>query len=373
MLLTNVSLGGKSGMQISIQGNLIHSISDSAVDFSAAVVDCKGYTIVPGYIDLQLYGGGTYVFDNELTTASLERISRQHLMYGTTSFLITLPSTSIKHIKVAVDIVKAAMEEGNTGVIGLHLEGPFLHPARLGAHNIEHLRKPDIDLVKDLVQLGQGVVKMWTIAPELFSSELLEFLGSQELLISAGHSNASYEEALGAFKKGVRCCTHLFNAMAPLGSREPGLVGACLGYDHVWATVIADGKHISFETLHLALKLKPEKLILISDATFLDVERQQMNIGGIEVRKRGREFYTVDGRLAGSSIALHEAVKNMVTHLNVPLEIAVDMATSRPALLINRSDLGSIAPGKKANLLLLDADLSIKGIMQNGAWELAPI
>lgn len=336
---------------------------------SKEVYDCKGHYLFPGFFDLQLYGAAGYIFDSEPTMECLERISEEHERYGTTAFLITLPSTSLEKVEKAITVVREALRKGHTNVKGLHLEGPFLNPEKRGAHNLKYIQKPDNELLDRIMAHGKGVVKMMTIAPEMWSEGLLKRLETYDVKISLGHSNATYGLVKRAFELGIDCCTHLYNAMSPMESRAAGMVGACLGHEEVWATLVVDGKHVCYETLALTLKLKPSKLILISDATFLNVQESTTSIGGIEVYKVDGAFYTQDGKLAGSAIALSHAVENCIKELNVPLEIAVDMASARPASLLAMESQGVLRIGQKADLILLDPFGAIKAVMVAGVWK----
>lgn len=332
-------------------------------------VDCKGLYLFPGLFDIQLYGAAGYIFENETTMECLEQISKVHEHYGTTSFLITLPSTSIEKIEKAVAVVREALQRGHTNVRGLHLEGPFLNPDKRGAHNLQYIQAPDIDAIDRIMTIGKGVVKMMTIAPELWSDALLQRLKMYDVKISLGHSNATYAEAQRAFALGIDCCTHLYNAMSPMESRAAGVVGACLSHEQVWATLVVDGKHVCYETLALTLKLKPSRMILISDATFLEVHDSVTSIGGVKVFKSDNAFYTQEGRLAGSSIALAHAVENCVRELNVPIKIAVDMASAQPAHLLGMETVGRLWAGHSADLILLDSDATLKAVMVRGVWK----
>jgi N-acetylglucosamine-6-phosphate deacetylase len=345
----------------------IASISTDIFSLDEEIFDCKNYYMAPGLVDLQTFGAAGIIFENELSLSSLRTIGLHHLHRGTTSFLITLPCTSLENIFKAIEIVKAGMQENLPGLIGLHLEGPFISPMKRGVHNPSFILSPTREIIEKIIDLGHGIVKMITIAPEIFSEELLQLMLSSDMLIAAGHSNATFREAQLFFDKGIHCGTHLYNAMSQCGSREAGLVGAILENDKVWSTIVVDGKHICYETLKITFRLKKDKLILISDVAFLDIKEDKTSIGGIEVIRKDGAFYTHDGRLAGSSIAVLDAVKNVHFQLNEPLSMAIAMGTLRPAELINIK-AGKIEEGSKADLIFLDEALQLKGIISEGKW-----
>ena len=356
-----------SNDNIIIGNNEIISIGNFILNKDDQVFDCKNYYLIPGFVDLQTYGAGGIIFESDLTVEALANIGLQHLHHGTTSFLITIPTTSLENIFKAIEVVRDAMTRNVTGLIGLHLEGPFINPDKKGAHNSKHLLEPSKEIIEKIIEKGAGIIKMMTIAPELFSADLLDQLLASEILISAGHSNANYADSKLFFDQGITCSTHLFNAMSQLESRAAGLTGAVLLNEKVWSTIVVDGKHVCYETLNIAFKLKQQKLILISDSTFLDVQDAIVSIGGIDVYKNGNEFYTIDGRLAGSSISLLDAIRNTYKHLNTSLSNAIEMATGRPARLI-QATFGRICIGAKANMILIDEEVNLKGVIYEGEW-----
>ncbi len=372
MVLINFSVPSEEltiPWQLEIKEEYIHYYSGERPIADPDIIDCKGYTLVPGFIDLQLYGGGGFIFENNISENSLQRIHTTHLLYGTTGFLITLPTTSLEKILQAIHVVKKVMAQKSTGVLGLHLEGPFINSLRKGAHNPDQIRKPEWSELKEIVHQGKGIVKMITIAPELFSDEQLDFLLQQkDILVSAGHSNATFRQAQHFFSKGIQCCTHLYNAMSPFESRSTGLVGAALLEENIMSSIVADGHHVAFDTLRLTWKIKHGRLFLISDATFLDETLDTVNLSGVTVHREGDNFYTEDQRLAGSSISLHTAFVNSIKSLNIPIEEALRMVTRLPSSLIKESGTGEIKEGMYANLLLLDKHFAIKGILFQGRW-----
>ena len=330
------------------------------------LVDKEVDWALPGLIDLQLNGGGGAFFANNISASGIETIHRTHLKYGTTSYLITLTTTSLENIYQAIEVVRQYMNTGLPGCLGMHLEGPYIHPMKKGAHAGQWIRAPKYDELKQLVKLGRDVVKIFTIAPELFDQESLALLKDSGWVISAGHSMATHEEANRFFMQGVHKVTHLYNAMSPLESRAPGLVGATLSHPNVWASIIADGKHVHYESIDLAYRLKPKRLFLISDASFKDEPGVEKYFGDTKVVFKDGFYYTEKGNLAGASLDMWEAIQNISTNTSVPLETAIDMATLRPAKVLGSTGVGVIKVGAQADFLFLDNARQVSGVMLRG-------
>lgn len=371
MLLTNFRIPGSQRKP----GDLYLTISeDKITDLSiypplnepAVTIDCEGCYLSPGLVDLQLYGAEGKVFGDSFSVADFMTIDQAHLRHGTTRYLMTLYSTTIENIYKAIDITKEILEKQTTGCVGLHLEGPYLNLVKAGGHQAEFLKSPTIDEIRSILDYGKGVIKMWTIAPELFDEETLAFLLQSGITISAGHSNATATEAKKIFKKGIRMTTHLYNAMSGMHHRTPGLVGATLVDDRINTSIIADGHHVDFDMLKLAWQQKKNKLILISDATFLNVNSSEVQLQNQNIHQKDGAFYNQNNQLVGSAISLLEAVQNLVRYLQIPIPEAIDMASRRPADLLRAWDYGQLAKGKTADILLLDKKLEIIKIIRGG-------
>ena len=349
---------------LEIEGNRIVQIITHADP--QVVVDKKVDWVLPGLIDLQLNGGGGAFFSNQIHASGIETIHRTHLKYGTTRYLITLTTTSLENIYRGIEVVRHYMENGLPGCLGMHLEGPYINPVKKGAHAGQWIRPPKFDELKTLITLGKDVIKMITIAPELFDEESLALLKDSGWVISAGHSMATNEEANQFFAKGVHKVTHLYNAMSPLESRAPGLVGATLSHSNVWASIIADGKHVHYQSIDLAYRLKPKRLFLISDASFKDEPGIEKYFGDTKVIYKDGFYYTETGRLAGASLDMWEAVQNISEHTSISIETAIEMASIRPAKVLGIHDLGVLKVGACADLLFLDSTQQVSGVMLNG-------
>jgi len=342
------------GKSINIKDGRIISIEDSE---SGNAADSF---VIPGFIDLQIYGAGGRLFSAEPTVESLIIMEDDLLKKGTTGFLACIATNTAQ---VFNECIKAAKEHrvSAKNFSGLHLEGPFLNPKRLGAHVPEFVRKATLEEVKKLLDFGDGVIKMITIAPECQEDDVIQYLLDNDVVVSLGHSNATFEEATSAYNKGIQTTTHLFNAMSPVHHREPGIPTAVFNHDKAMASIIVDGKHLDYEVVKFAKKLLKERLFLITDAV------TECSTGPYQHIKDGDKFIMPDGTLSGSSLTMLQAVKNCVSHCEIELLEALKMATIYPAKLIGRDTvIGRINNGFEANLLLVDEDLNLKKVFFKG-------
>lgn len=340
------------------------------------VVDLQGDYLVPGFVDLQLYGGAETFLNESPTADTVRHILDTHRSAGTTSVVPTLYSTSHDVILRAIEAVREVQAEEPFGVLGLHVEGPYINPVKRGAHSANYVRQPDEDELDELFDKGEGVIKIITIATEVFDEMQLLHIQTYKpegCLLSLGHSNATYEEATSAFTAGIPLATHLFNAMRGFESREPGVVGAVFDHPTVRASLIADSFHCDPVAIRVAHKQLGDRLFLISDATFASPgnpagPRASLDFEDFIIRyeqvEPGLGRYTnQEGKLAGSSITLLDAVKVCVEKARLPLMDVLRMASTTPAEIIGMGhQLGKIAPGYMANLVQIDANLGIKGV-----------
>ncbi len=315
---------------------------------------------VPGFIDLQIYGSGGRLFSADPTIESLTIMEDDLLKKGTTGFLACLATNTPEVFSACIKTVKAHRASAKN-CLGLHLEGPFLNPKRLGAHVPAFVRKASLDEIKHLLDFGDGVIKMMTIAPELQDDEVIQYLLDNGVVVSLGHSNATFDEATAAYNKGVQTTTHLFNAMSPIHHREPGIPTAVFNHNKAMASIIADGQHVDFEVVKFAQKLLKERLFLITDAVTACATGPYQHV------QKGNKYVMPDGTLSGSSLTMLEAVKNCVSHCDMDLNDALKMATRYPAKLIGIEHLtGVIEVGNKADLLVLDRNLELKEVIFKG-------
>lgn len=320
-------------------------------------IDVHKNIICPGLIDLQIYGTGNDLFSAELSIDSLSRIEDGLLRQGCTSFMLTLATNSAAVFKEAIDVFQQAPRKT---ALGLHLEGPFLNVAKKGAHPAEHMRIPSIENIESLLSEDRGAVKMMTVAPELIDRAAIDLLRRRGVLPSAGHSAASFEEAMLGFSYGIPAVTHLWNAMSGLHHRDTGLPGATFRHDGVMASIIADGVHVDYEALKVSKQLLGDRLFLITDAVAACDKDIYQHV-------RHENHYTMpDGTLSGSALTLLQAVHNCVEHADIALDEALRMATSYPAQLLGRTDIGNLNTGSLANVLVFNADFVLQQVYLEG-------
>ncbi|WP_339638201.1 N-acetylglucosamine-6-phosphate deacetylase [uncultured Sulfitobacter sp.] len=314
--------------------------------------------LCPGFVDLQVNGGGGVMFNDSPDVATLRRMAKAHRSTGVAALLPTLITDTPDKTEAAIEAVVAAIAEGVPGIIGLHLEGPHLALSRKGAHDgalIRPMEAADLALILRAAVLLPNL--MVTVAPENTSAAQIAAMAEAGVIVSLGHSDANYETSMAAFDAGARCVTHLFNAMSQMGNRTPGLVGAALARDGVHAGLIADGIHVHPATMRSALAAKEEGIFLVSDA----MATAGSDIAGFTLN--GREVYRADGRLtladgtlAGAHLALGHAVRTLTHAVGEPLETALARAISGPlALLRDDMGLGRIESAGQA-LLLFDPE-----------------
>jgi len=340
-----------------ISGGRIKGFADpSALPPDVMTIDCKGFLVAPGHIDLQIAGGGGYLFSANTSPEALEAISAAILNSGTTGFLLALPTNTHEVISSAFKTIR---ENPHPALMGLHLEGPYISYTKRGAHVKELIRRPTASELTTLLKEADGVIKMMTVAPEVCTPEIINILRDHGVTVAAGHSNATFREATDGFIWGIEAATHLFNAMSPMHHRDPGLPGAVFSSDKACASIIADGIHVDFTVLAMAKKIMKERLFLISDAV-------EENDHGAYQHVRQYDRYTLpDGTLSGSRLTLHTAVTNCVTHAGISAEEALRMASFYPAQLIKATDRGLISSGARADLIVMNNDLELKGIFIN--------
>ena len=321
------------------------------------IIDAKGHFVSAGFIDLHIHGsGGADVMD--ATPEALETLSVTLLQTGTTSFLATTMTMSSEAIESALkNISQYASSVTGSQILGVHLEGPFINPLKHGAQDKQFIQKPNMELIREYISL----IKMITIASEVDQSEVFIKQLQKEyphIILSIGHSNASYEETQKSFRWGVSHATHLFNAMNPYHHREPGIVGAVFDSD-ITCDVIADLVHTHPHMLELVYKMKKEKLILITDAMRAGCMKcGTYDLGGRTVEVSDGEALLEDGTLAGSVLKMNEAMANMLQHTSMSRTEIVASATKRPAQKLGLKK-GELKKGYDADIVIFDEDFSI--------------
>jgi N-acetylglucosamine-6-phosphate deacetylase len=317
--------------------------------------------LAPGFNDIQVNGGGGVLFNADLTPQGIAAIGKAHRRFGTTGFLPTLITGRPELTAAAIAAVDAALDQGVPGLLGIHLEGPFLNPERRGAHDGSLMRAMTAADVKAVASLAKGKTLM-TLAPEKVGAGEIAALAAAGVILSIGHSAATYAQIRAARAAGVSGFTHIFNAMPPLYGREPGPVGAAMDDPEAWCSVIADLEHVAEPNLRIVFAARGwERTILISDAmptVGSDIDR--FEIDGRVIVKRGARLTTEDDVLAGCHLDMATAVRNSVNRVGLPVEAALHMAARAPAEFLGLGgELGQIQPGYRANLVLLDDDLQV--------------
>jgi N-acetylglucosamine-6-phosphate deacetylase len=348
---------------ILISEGKIRSTDAENIPESYKTFDAQGALISPGFLDLQIYGFGGNLFSAYPIAETLKQMDHYLISKGTTGFLACLATNSLDVFYKAIDAAKLYRSEA-AGFLGLHLEGPYLNAKRRGAHITEFIKKATLDEVKQLIEYADGTVKMITIAAELQDDDVIQYLLDQNIVISLGHSDASFEEATAAYNKGIATTTHLFNAMPSIHHRAPNLPVALFSHPTAMSSIIADGLHVNFEVVKMAQKLLKDRLFLITDAV------TACEIGPYQHRLSGDKFVMADGTLSGSNITLLQAVQNCVRHCDVKLSEAINMASKYPARLMGLEDVGEIAVGKKADLLVLSSELALEQVFVDGVEQL---
>jgi len=363
--LTNARVMLPSGLRddvcVVIDGAQIRAVSSSP-PAEARIVDCGGRLLLPGLIDVQVNGGGGRLFNDDPSVETIAAIAAAHRRFGTSGLLPTLISDDLSVVEAGIAAVDAAIEAGVPGVLGIHIEGPFLSPARHGIHLKSKLRPLEDDMI-DLLASGRRGRTLVTLAPERASPAQIARLVAAGVIVSAGHSDADYETVRAAIDAGLTGFTHLFNAMSQLANRAPGMVGAALEDDATYAGLIVDGLHLHPATLRVAVRAKgAEHLMLVTDAMpSVGADRDDFMLQGRPIRREGDMLKSADGVLAGSTLTMARAVANMIAEGRVTLRQAVAMASATPAAFLGLADTrGAIAAGFAADLVLVDDDFTVR-------------
>ncbi|MDB5672155.1 MAG: nagA [Alphaproteobacteria bacterium] len=350
------------GRVLLVEDGLIADII-SAGDIPAgySVHDLEGDLLAPGFVDTQVNGGGGVLFNETPTVEAIAAIGAAHRRFGTTGFLPTLISDDLYVMAEAVAAVEQAIASGVPGVLGIHIEGPFLSPERRGIHDADKIRALDEPGYKVLTGLKSGRT-MVTLAPEETRPGTIRRLVEAGVIVSAGHTNGSYEDGRRALDEGLSGFTHLFNAMSPLTVREPGIVGAALEDIHAWCGIIVDGRHVAPATLRIALRCRPlNRFMLVTDAMpTVGQPEKSFTLQGRSIVVRDGVCVDESGTIAGSDLDMACAVRNAMSMLGLSLEAALAMASRSPAAFLGLDHrLGSLAPGNEANLVVLDRELQV--------------
>ena len=309
--------------------------------------------IVPAFIDIQIYGAHGSLFAVEPTVLALHKLYNYCTNGGASYFMPTVATNSQAVVFSCIDAINQYWNEDGKGVIGLHVEGPWINKEKRGAHIESFIHPPSMDEVKALLKKGKGVIKMITLAPEVCLPGVVEMIQDNGIIVSAGHSNATYAQATQAFNRGINAATHLYNAMSPMQHRAPGMVGAIFNHPKVMSSIVPDGFHVDFAAVAIAKKMLGNRLFIITDAV-------TETTGGLYPHHLNADKYEANGILSGSALTMAKAVKNCVENAGIPLDEALRMASLYPAQVMKlENQLCKIERGYTASFTLLEDDLQV--------------
>ncbi|WP_443750900.1 N-acetylglucosamine-6-phosphate deacetylase [Asticcacaulis solisilvae] len=362
--------GVVNGSLVCDQGRIVR-VADGKAKPEGQVVDAEGGYLLPGFIDTQVNGGGGVLFNDETTVDGIAAIGKAHRTYGTTGYLPTLISDELEVIDAAMRAVEAAIEQGVPGVLGIHIEGPFISKDRKGIHNPELFRTLDAESKALLKSLKRGKTLV-TLAPERCTPDDIRELAEAGVIIAAGHTNATYAQMVEGLDAGVTGFTHLFNAMSPMLHRAPGVVGAALESRTAWCGLIMDGHHVDWPVLRVALHTRPaDRYMLVTDAMpTVGSKTKTFTLNGQAIHVENGVCVGPDGTLAGSDLDMATAVKYCVEHAHASIGDAAIMAAHAPAAFLGlQAERGSLVAGQRADIVWLDDGLNIKGTFIGAGTE----
>ncbi len=338
---------------IVVENNIITSIKPvNELISNENIVEFKNALMAPAFIDLQLYGAHERLLSVLPDASTVKSIYDYSRSGGASHCMPTVGTNTYETIFKCIDAIKDYWNVGGQGVLGLHVEGPWISVAKRGAHNPEWIFSPTIEQAKELLEHGKGAIKMITLAPEIVSEEIINLIHSYNIVVSSGHTNATYEEATNSFNT-IKTATHLYNAMSALQHREPGMVGAVLDHPSVYCSIVPDGFHVNFPAIRIAKKIMNKRLFAITDAV------TETNQGYYQHTLDG-DKYTANGILSGSALTMNKCLKNFVEQCEIEIEEALRMCSLYPAQVMNmENELGYILEGRKANLVVLDEDFNV--------------
>lgn len=330
-------------------------------------IDAENTYVTPGFIDLQLNGCGGVLFNDDISLETLDTMHKTNLKYGCTSFTPTLITTGDESIEKAIELVKGIENKGKYGVVGLHIEGPYISLQKKGIHNPKFIRKADEAMIDKMIEAGKENVRIVTLAPENTDKKIISKLNAAGIHVAVGHSNASYEQVKEKEGFGITLATHLYNGMSSFNHREPGVVGAVFDSD-IKAGVIADGFHCHYSAIKSAIKIMGERLYLVTDAVApVGTDMEYFYFEGNKVFYKDGKCFGEDGTLGGSALTMDAGVRNLVKYCDITLEEAVRMATLYPAKAVNiDNEYGKLQPGCFADIVFLDKHLRLKKVIAKG-------
>jgi N-acetylglucosamine-6-phosphate deacetylase len=333
-------------------GKVLSLISKEEILPGVEIKNLGDKIIAPAFLDLQIYGAHGKMFSQDLDSASIAATNDYCREGGASSFMITMATNSMENFYKGIQAVKKYWEERGKGCLGLHMEGPFLNPEKKGAHIERYIKKPTAEEINEIIKRGEGIVKMITIAPEFFDLQMVKQLKEAGILVSAGHTNATYQQAMDGFDSGIPVATHLFNAMSSFMHRAPGMAGAILDHPVAKASIVCDGIHVDYAAVRVAHRIMQNRLFFITDAVTEVTEGEYPHL------YKGDRYVMPDGTLSGSSLTIFKCIRNAVDHARIPLDAALSMATATPASLLGDDvKLGKIQEGYTAEFAVMDNEL----------------
>jgi N-acetylglucosamine-6-phosphate deacetylase len=366
--------GIRQNVCVVVAGDRIEAISDSAPE-GTNIVDLMGDLLLPGFIDVQVNGGGGRLFNEDPSVETVGIMAAAHRRFGTTGLLPTLISDDLSVVRKGIAAVEGAIEAEVPGILGIHIEGPFLSRARRGIHLASMLQDFDDRFVEMVASARRGKIVV-TVAPECVTPSQIARLVQAGAVVCAGHSDADYETVKAAINAGASGFTHLFNGMSQLTNRAPGMVGAALEDRSTYAGIIVDGYHLHPASFRVALNAKgSDRLMLVTDAmAAAGSDEREFTLQGRTISREGQRLVNEDGVLAGSTLTMVEAVANAIEQGQISLPTAVQMASLTPARFLGLQDeTGAIAPGLRADLVVVRADFTVvsswiggKGVNSDG-------
>lgn len=332
-------------------------VSLSSLSNDVVVERFPGNMLAPAFIDLQIYGAYGRLLAVYPDADSLFKLNEYCNAGGAAFCMPTVATNTYETFHQCIDAVKDYWNKKGSGILGLHIEGPWINPAKRGAHVESLIHSPSVKEVADLLNYGKGVIKMITLAPEVCDKHVIDLILSNGIIISAGHSDASYEQAMNGFANGISMVTHLYNAMSPLQHRAPGLTGAALDHPGIRASIIPDGHHVDYAAIRIAKKIMRERLLVITDAV---TETHK----GYYQHELAGDKYVASGILSGSALTMNKAMKNLVDHCGIEWDEAIRMCSLYPAKAMGmEKELGKIEKGYRAAMVVLNDDIEVKGMI----------
>jgi N-acetylglucosamine-6-phosphate deacetylase len=350
------------GKAVLITGNQITAIVDEiAIPGNIKKVDLNGAFLAPGLIDLQIYGSGGKLFAGTPVIEALEQMESDLLSQGTTGFFATIGTNTNDIVEKGIESAKIYRERCKGNFLGLHLEGPYLNPIKKGAHPANLIKKGTLAEVEKWIEMADGVIKMMTIAPELQDQEVIDYLHDHGVILSSGHSNATYEQGKSFLNNPIPAVTHLFNAMPQMHHREPGYIPAIFE-EKPYTSIVNDGIHVDFAMVRLAKRELGDKLFLITDAVTAATE------GTYQHQLKSDRYVMPDGTLSGSCLTMLKAAENCVKEVGIDLAEAINMASLYPAQLARMHKKGKVAAGFDADLIVFNENFEVQGTVFKGDY-----